>query len=117
MLKMLTIPLSCHNIGKTPGMNPGPPNRNNLELKATKAWAPQALSFRGFFCFPGQGLGLGEAFPFPAWRRLWRPEGLRDAPNYRGGSLDLRRKRHAVGANQVILLIVILLRLAGYRVV
>jgi hypothetical protein len=30
-------------------MNPGLPYHNNLELKAMKAWAPQALSFRGFF--------------------------------------------------------------------
>jgi hypothetical protein len=30
-------------------MNPGPSYHHNLELKATKAVAPQALSFRGFF--------------------------------------------------------------------
>ena len=34
-------------------MNPGSSYPHNLELKATKAVAPQALSFRGFFFFPG----------------------------------------------------------------
>jgi hypothetical protein len=43
-------------------MNPGSPNPHNLELKATKAIAPQALSFHGFFCFPGPGSSPGEAF-------------------------------------------------------
>jgi hypothetical protein len=46
---MLTTPLSCHSIGKIPGMKPGTPYPNYLELKATKAWALEALSFRGFF--------------------------------------------------------------------
>jgi hypothetical protein len=44
-------------------MNPGSTYPYNLELKATKAAAPQALSFRGFFCFrpTGRNLGKGEA--------------------------------------------------------
>ena len=44
-------------------MNLGSSYPHNLELKATKAVAPQALSFRGFFCFPptATGLGKGEA--------------------------------------------------------
>jgi hypothetical protein len=81
MEQWLTKWFSCHKVVENLGMNSGSSYPYNLELKATKAVAPQALSFRGFFCFPGQGLSPGKAFFFPAWRRLWRPEGLRDAPN------------------------------------
>jgi hypothetical protein len=37
--------------------------KTTIELKATKALAPQALRVRGFFCFPptAAGLGKGEA--------------------------------------------------------
>jgi hypothetical protein len=62
VLKMLTKPLACNNIGEISGMNPGPPHHTNLELKATKAWAPQTLSFRGFLFSPtAKALGRGEA--------------------------------------------------------
>jgi hypothetical protein len=47
---------------KNSGNEPRTAYRNTtIELKATKAWAPQALRVRGFFCFPyRQGLGKGE---------------------------------------------------------
>jgi hypothetical protein len=51
MQQWLTKLFPCHKVVENPGMNPGPPHHHNLELKATKAWALQALSFRGFFAF------------------------------------------------------------------
>jgi hypothetical protein len=56
----LTKLFPWHKIAKNPGMNPGSLYPHNLELKATKALAPQALSFRGFFCFPSIAKGLGK---------------------------------------------------------
>jgi hypothetical protein len=49
---------------KNSGNEPRTAYRNtNIELKATKALAPQALRVRGFFCFPpaATGLAKGEA--------------------------------------------------------
>jgi hypothetical protein len=49
---------------KNSGNEPRTAYRNTtIELKATKALAPQALRVRGFFCFPPAvtGWGKGEA--------------------------------------------------------
>jgi hypothetical protein len=58
--KSLTAFFVCHKLGKTPGTDPESPRTTDLKKRATKAWAPQALSFRGFFCSSGSSPGRGE---------------------------------------------------------